>query len=192
MAMVPDSEWDDERAISDSASTRLIPRHMHALAYYTAAIGLRERSHVPIIGPSLDKRMLNILTKLCNSDTIHSLICASCAQIYTSVDTWAQLFSEELHTWRSHFSPWSIKYHKVSCSLLKMMKESPETFGKCFELQQFFQRYARDNHEDGNPFVMRDDLSSDSWEWKRKFREGYKDCEILCCPEETTQRSYLC
>ena len=31
MAMVPDSEWDDERAIPDSASTRLIPRHMHAL-----------------------------------------------------------------------------------------------------------------------------------------------------------------
>ena len=72
MAMVPDSEWDDERAISDSASTRLIPRHMHALACYTAAIGLRERSHVTIIGPSLDRRMLNILTKLCNSDTIRS------------------------------------------------------------------------------------------------------------------------
>ena len=71
--MVPDSEWDDERAISDSASTRLIPRHMHALAYYTAAIGLRKCSHVPIIGPSLERHMGIARITYCISYRVYEL-----------------------------------------------------------------------------------------------------------------------
>ena len=105
MAMVPDFEWDDEAAIAAAldpedpeAPPRTIRRHMNALAYYTAAVCLKEQMHIPIIGPSVDRRMLTLLTRLCNSDTIHALVCVACGQIHTSVKSWTKAWPDGV--WR--------------------------------------------------------------------------------------------
>ena len=74
----------------DNTIKRRIPRMMNALAYYTAAVALKEQTHIPLIGPSVDRRMLGILHSVCNSDTISSLICAACAQVHVSVTSWTQ------------------------------------------------------------------------------------------------------
>jgi hypothetical protein len=70
MACVPKDEWDDEEAIAralwpedPSQPSRTIFRRMNALAYYTAAVCEKERSHVPLIGPSIDRRMLTLLSR---------------------------------------------------------------------------------------------------------------------------------
>ena len=46
MATVPDSEWDDEQTISRSERPWQIPLKLHALAYYIAAICMKERTHI--------------------------------------------------------------------------------------------------------------------------------------------------
>ena len=47
---------------------------LDAFAYYQAAVQLKEQEHIPIIGPSVDRRMLRMMTKLLNSDTVQGLI----------------------------------------------------------------------------------------------------------------------
>jgi hypothetical protein len=47
---------------------------MTALAYYLAAVGEREREHVPLIGPTVDRRTLTLVCRLANSSTIRSLM----------------------------------------------------------------------------------------------------------------------
>ena len=71
MVQVPECEWDNEEAIMmsldpDSTIKRRIPRMMNALAYYTAAVALKEQKHIPLIGPSVDRRMLSLLHRVCN------------------------------------------------------------------------------------------------------------------------------
>ena len=72
MLKVPEDQWDDEEAIKNALEPedeetppQYLPRHMRALAYYTAAVCAKERAHVPIIGPSLDRRMIALLMRLC-------------------------------------------------------------------------------------------------------------------------------
>ena len=64
---------------------------MTALAYYMQAVQEREREHMPLIGPSVDRRSLSLVTRLANSDTIRSLMCFTCAQIFTSVKSWEEM-----------------------------------------------------------------------------------------------------
>ena len=47
---------------------------MTALSYYMAAVGDREREHVPLIGPTVDRRTLTLVCRLANSSTIRSLM----------------------------------------------------------------------------------------------------------------------
>ena len=51
---------------------------LDALAYYQAAVETKEQEHIPVIGPSLDRRMLRMMTKLLNSNTVQGLICIGC------------------------------------------------------------------------------------------------------------------
>ena len=89
---------------------------MTALAYYMAAVCQREREHVPIVGPSTDRRTLTLVCRLANGDTIRSLICFMCGQIHTSVSSWEQMYhrptplpaeatTEEETIWRAHCGP---------------------------------------------------------------------------------------
>ena len=141
MVEVPECEWDNEEAIMmslepDSIIKRRIPRMMNALAYYTAAVARKEQTHIPLIGPSVDRRMLSLLHRVCNSETICSLICASCAQVHVSVTAWTQQF-HHTQTWKAHGDKLcAIQYYRVQDSLLKLMQRNPDTFqhrGKSFQ-----------------------------------------------------------
>ncbi len=193
MKMVPTKQWDNEREIAEALDPedptkkeRVIPRHMNALAYYTAAVCLKEQQHLPIIGPSLDRRMLCLLTKLCNSDTVQALICFACAQIHVSVASWTKQYNETA-LWKScGEKPSAIQRHTVEHSLYRMRAASLDAFRLNFELSTFRDRFASDAHIDGNPFSSCPDLSDDNWEWKRKLLlpDNAEDVTILCCPED--------
>ena len=55
------------------------------------------REHMPLIGPTKDRQMLALVTKLANSDTIRSLMCFCCDQIFTDVHCWRQSMSHAQH-----------------------------------------------------------------------------------------------
>ena len=67
---------------------------MDAYAYYNAAVMKKEQEHVPIIGPAIDRRMITLLNKLANSDTLQSAVCFVCAQLHTWVQCWTQMHGE--------------------------------------------------------------------------------------------------
>ena len=58
------------------------------LAYYTAAVSEREREHMPVIGPSVDRRALRLMNEACKSTTVCSLGCFCCSQVRTRVRSW--------------------------------------------------------------------------------------------------------
>ena len=200
MSAVPNHQWDNEEKILEAlqpddanVKPRIIPRRMHALAYYIAATCVKEQQHIPIIGPSLDRRMLSLLTHLCNSDTVQSLVCVSCAQVHVCVKSWTRLFPTTSETWRNHGDRFNaIEYQKVEYSLLQMMRSCPATFSTTFELSNFVERFANDVHVDGNPFASCEDFAEDRWEWKRKLRfSDGRICTILCCPEDVRHSKAL-
>ena len=65
---------------------------MTLLAYYMAAVRQKEREHLPLIGPSVDRRSLALVHKLCNSSTVESMMCTVCAQIHTHVSCWDRMW----------------------------------------------------------------------------------------------------
>ena len=65
-------------------------REMTALAFYMQAVMVKERQHMPAIGPTVDRRILKILSRIANSTTNDSLVCVACAQIHTHVRFWDQ------------------------------------------------------------------------------------------------------
>eukprot|EP00973_Karenia_brevis_P034027 4693997-Karenia_brevis.AAC.1 len=62
---------------------------MHAVAFYNEAICYEEQEHIPIIGASLDPRMLSLMYKALNSDTVKTYSCFACANVKTYVRKWA-------------------------------------------------------------------------------------------------------
>ena len=67
---------------------------MTALAYYTEAVCQREREHVPLIGPSTDRRTLALVCRLANSQTVRALVCFTCGQVHTNVACWEQMYHQ--------------------------------------------------------------------------------------------------
>lgn len=174
--------WDeDSKAQREGKSIR----QLDALAFYTAAVCLKEQEHIPLIGPSVDRRMLALLTHLCNSDTVQALVCASCAQVHVSVKSWTQSWTRDLwQTWKQAQGRSGIQYYKVGATILQMLKENPDAFRSSFDLKEFMQRFASDAHVDGNPFQSCSDLEGKNYEWKRNLHYGSERIEILCCPED--------
>jgi len=192
MEKVPDAEWDDadpklvkERSSREGTAQRYTHRHMNALAYYTAAVSAREQEHVPLIGPSIDRRMLCLLTKVCNSDTVHSLICFACNQVHVSVAGWSRSFAmENSEDWKLGWNCNPIQHHKAEYTLYHAQAQNSEVFGCNFGLSTFLERFASDAHPDGNPFVNCSDFDRDNWEWKRRLLLPGADPILLCSPED--------
>ena len=49
--------------------------------FYVAAIEMKEREHMPAVGPSMDRRQFCYVQQFASSARVHSLICFICAQI---------------------------------------------------------------------------------------------------------------
>ena len=56
-----------------------VKSNMDALAYYMRALQMREQECMPIIGPSVDRRQLNVMVSLLQSDAIKGFTCFACA-----------------------------------------------------------------------------------------------------------------
>ena len=74
------------------------------------------------------------------------------------------------------------------------MKRFPEAFNLNFSMELFKQRYASNDHADGNPFLNSTELTDSNFEW-----QAILHCEdgngipvrVLCCPEDI-QRGAKC
>ncbi len=203
--VLPEWHWSMERALSihlqekhrDSEMQRVPadawkkPRdynyNMDALAYYTAAVCLKEQEHVPLIGPSLDRRMLALLTKVASSENVQSLVCFACAQIHTHVRSWTRMYRSE--TWRSNVNYAPIRMYSVGESLLQHEQMDSHAFHLNFDLATFRKRYASDDEMQGNPFANATELESGQTEWQRRllFSEKNTSVWILCCPEDVVR-----
>ena len=49
------------------------------MALYCAAIREKEQEHVPVVGPSIDRRAIRQLNVVCNDERLQMLVCACCA-----------------------------------------------------------------------------------------------------------------
>ena len=66
------------------------------VAYYVQAVCLKEQLHIPIIGPSVDRKMLALMHKALNSKTVKSYVCFACSGVYTSVEQWSRALKSSL------------------------------------------------------------------------------------------------
>ena len=87
MASVPEAAWELKK---EGKGNKHRPT-LDAIAYYQAAVEMKEQEHIPIIGPSIDRRMLRIMTKLLNSNTVQGLVCLGCANVRTFVKSWPNI-----------------------------------------------------------------------------------------------------
>ena len=131
-----------------------LPRHgalaqrpfcLDALEYYSAAVCEKERQHIPLIGPSRDRRMLSLLTHVCNSDTLKALVCVACAHVHTSIRSWHKPCVRHPEAWgragtvRSGIQNWAVE--KTIC---QMLRRNVSAFAGTFQLGKFKERYASD------------------------------------------------
>ena len=86
------------------------------MAYYTAAVSEREREHMPVIGPSVDRRALRLVNAVCNSTTVCSLSCFCCSHVRTRVGSWEAVRRSD------------INLHKVAATIYVFMANAPEEF----------------------------------------------------------------
>ena len=75
-------------------SSEVAHRQMWLLAYYMAAVREKEREHMPLIGPSVDRRSLAYVNQICLSKNVEALMCFTCGQIHTHVACWDRLWQE--------------------------------------------------------------------------------------------------
>ena len=196
LSCIPSAEWDDEDAIDaaikerfdeSTAKSKIPHRHLNALAYYLAAVGLKEQEHIPLVGLSLDRRMLQMLTKVCNSDTVTALSCFACAQIHVNVKCWEKQFDVWGPSWQYQGNgACRIRYYKVYDSLWTMIRADAHIFKVNFDLDTFKARFAGDTRSCGNPFLRCSELDDEACiEWKRLLHlpGGSEKCWILCNPE---------
>ena len=145
---------------------------MDAYAYYNAAVMKKEQGHVPIIGPSIDRRMLTLLNKLANSDTLQSAVCFVCAQLHTWVQAWTQMHGE---AWPNYKSQSPIRWLKVRDSLLAWENLDTEMFLETFDVTRFKKNFAADGDSYDNPFCNASELRVGDPEWQRKLFIPHKN-----------------
>ena len=203
LSAIPTREWDDEDAIDaainerfeDTAKqTKILHRTLNALAYYLAAVSLKEQEHIPLVGVSLDRRMLQMLTKVCNSDTVMALSCFACVQIHVNVKCWEKQFDVIGPSWQYQgHGPCRIQYYRVRDSLWNMLRADAQIFKLNFDLSTFKARFAADTRSSGNPFLRCPELDDEeNIDWKRLLHlpGGTEKCWILCNPEDTCLFSF--
>ena len=148
------------------------------MAYYCAAIRVRERAHMPRIGVSIDRRTAAHVREDFSDSKVRSLICICCAQV--SVDTG--------HSCRS-----AIRYTSGSEQIFEKIVRHPlgdaNAHGNTsltlnFSEALFRARYA----PPGSAMAASPALQADNFEWRRKLRirgtAANELLDIICCPED--------
>jgi hypothetical protein len=107
---------------------------LRAVAYYTAAVCEQERQHMPLVGPSVDRRTLTFVCKLAGSDSLCALICFGCAQLHTSVKSWETFGRLSEHRGKL-WSNSDIRMLRVSDTLLHLERKDPKLFVQSFSYE---------------------------------------------------------
>jgi hypothetical protein len=143
----------------------------------------KEEEHIPIIGPSIDRRMLALVTQVANSKTIEAASCFVCAARHTFVQSWDNLCDAR---WPATSRNMTVSWRPVRYSLWKWEEQNSEAFLDTFSLPRFKERYASDNRDDGNAFVNASEVADGNSEWQRTllFQEKGLSLRVLCCPED--------
>ena len=184
MASLPEHAWalinDEEESSADKtledeeeSRVRRTISNMDALAYYMRACQMREQERIPILGPSLDRRQLNQMVRLLNSETVTGLTCFSCATVNTYVQSWCSMYHGESGTCRVSRS--DIQYRQVRYSLWAWLGRDASAFNANFSLALFKSRYATDDQEGGNWAGTRGEVLGGLSEILMFF--GYAPCE---------------
>ena len=107
--------------------------------FYNAAVMTREQEHMPLTGLTKDRQMLQLVTMVANSNTIRSLMCFCCDQIYTDIKSLRThgVFPSNKKYWTTN----EIQLHKVE-KLLDYCKRDEIGFKTSFSLIQFRDWYG--------------------------------------------------
>ena len=158
MASVPPNAWPRRIPETDAGGNRwqrVRDDAFDALAYYTQAALQREQDHIPIIGPSVDRRQLTLMTKLVRSENVKSYICLCCAQVKTYVRNWTQAYDEvdgsTRTKWSSNRKSSAIQHHLVRDTLWRWIEKHPEAFNDNFNLHHLVERYASNDAANRTP-----------------------------------------
>ena len=180
-------------------------QEMTLLAYYMAAVREREREHLPLIGPSVDRRALSMLHKLCCSKNIHGMICFVCAQVHTHVACWERMWKApdrtlDARNYYANDSRAEIQMWKVRDSLFVALAPDNES-GSAHDIYnlnllraKFVERFASPEHKTDGPWRNASELCEGNSEWQRSLRVSGSTLKkqlmmtrvdrIMCCPED--------
>ena len=190
---------------------RCCGKHVHKkdeyLDYYEEACKMKLRERMPIVGLSLDRRVLEHLSNAYNDDTIHCYICFLCAEKHVHVGGFDR--NGEPSRYKG-----TIEYHEVR-QVMQRIANNDKKWDENFDFDLWVQRYAPDiavparkatstdagsrpsatatgqaeEHEHG--------YAPNSWEWKRnincvKYNETVQTKPALCCPEDVRRNHHKC
>ena len=167
------------------------------LSYYVAAVSEREREHMPLIGPSVDRRTLALVSRLANSSTIQSLVCFCCAQVRTHVRPWDKMYDcgqrgvGGRHTGHK-YSRGDIRMYTVEESLHAYQERDSDGFLRDFSRDRFRHVYGAERPGDGNPFENAPELDDGQTEWLRVLDVSGVSVVLLGCPEDTKRCQGCC
>jgi hypothetical protein len=147
--------------------------------FYNAAVMKREQEHMPLIGFTKDRQMLQLVTMVANSNTIRSLMCFCCDQIYTDIK------SLRTHGVFPSKKPYrttnEIQLYKVE-KLLDYCKRDEKGFQASFSLIEFKKWYE-------DAFSHSDALGVCPGEWRCLIQgnAGEYTGWVLCNPEDVVR-----
>ena len=162
------------------------------LSYYIAAVCEQEREHMPLVGPTMDRKMLALVARLATSESIKARMCFCCDGVYTDVHSWQHhIDREELdRSLYENIRAESRAENEIQMvrlqRLIEYSKSNPQGFVASFGLGEFKRKYAKDT-PNGNPFENCADLVEGQGDWQCKLR-GLEDRDfdghLLCNPED--------
>ena len=177
-------DYADDRDASESVLLHhhVFPEHLRdfgvasneAMAYYCAAIRVREDERMPCVGVSVDRRTFASLMRGFADGKVESLVFLVCAQV--KVCAW----------WNEAQRNSDIVFDDASV-LARMHRKNPKVFDLNLGLKTFLEQYAEGRARNEGPFAAAPEFEEDCWEWRRWFRfsaQNTPDMLLLCCPED--------
>ena len=162
------------------------------LSYYIAAVCEQEREHMPLVGPTMDRKMLALVARLASSESIKARMCFCCDGVYTDVHSWQHhIDREELdRSLYENICAESRADNEIQMAslqrLIEFCRRSPQGFVASFGLGEFKRKYAKDTPT-GNPFENCAALVDGQGDWQCNL-SGLEDRDfdghLLCNPED--------
>ena len=184
---------DAMKEVFDYVRARRVEQHgdttridfLRVISYYLAAVCQQEREHMPLIGPTNDRRMLAYVAKLADSKNVVSRMCFCCDQIHTDLACYSRHMTKAWPKLGADTDVSNdIQLYKVG-ELLRYFESDPAGFMMSFSLGKFRTQYAAGNDGE-NAFAHCKDLDDGIGDWQCMLKDmpGEKDFWALCNPED--------